>query len=180
MARPKTITSGKTNTGKAEAAETERKTSSSQSALAATREERTRKAPTLTEKSSAKRPGEAVPSAAPQPVIQPAPAPEQAPGSKQAGIIAALRRPEGGTLAELMRLTSWQPHSVRGVLSGALKRKLGLVIDSRVEPERGRVYRIVEPAKVKAKVTASKTASPPASAKARRAKPRGSTAQVAA
>ena len=106
-----------------------------------------------------------------------APAPTPAPVSKQAGIIAALRRPGGATLAELMQLTGWLSHSVRGVLSGALKRKLGLVIDSRVEPNRGRVYRIIDIAEVEPTAAAS-TSAP---AKLRRSKRRThSTAPAAA
>lgn len=63
------------------------------------------------------------------------------PDSKQARVIALLRRPKGATIAELVEATGWQQHSVRGVLSGALKKRLGLMIESRQEP-RGRVYRI--------------------------------------
>ena len=75
------------------------------------------------------------------------PDPEPAAGrsSKQAEVIAMLRRPEGATVAEVMAATGWQPHTVRGVVSGALKKKLGLAIASGKE-ERGRVYRIVAPA----------------------------------
>ena len=43
------------------------------------------------------------------------------------------------------RATGWQRHTVRGVFSGTLKKKLGLSVPSPKE-ERGRVYRIVEPA----------------------------------
>ena len=56
-----------------------------------------------------------------------------------------LRRPEGATIAQLMDATSWMPHSVRGMISGALKRKLGLIVESSVEPDRGRVYHIDTP-----------------------------------
>ena len=41
-------------------------------------------------------------------------------------MIAALRRPEGATLAQLVELTGWQDKSVRGFISGALKSKHGL------------------------------------------------------
>jgi hypothetical protein len=65
--------------------------------------------------------------------------------SKQDAVIAMLRRPEGATIDEVVRATGWQRHTVRGVFSGSLKKKLGLTIASAKE-ERGRVYRIAEPA----------------------------------
>ena len=56
-----------------------------------------------------------------------------------------LRRPEGATVDEVARATGWQRHTVRGVFSGALKKKLGLTLASAKE-ERGRVYRVDRPA----------------------------------
>src|SRR5205085_8711745 len=56
-----------------------------------------------------------------------------------------LRQPEGATVDEVARVTGWQRHTVRGVFSGTLKKKLGLTLAS-VKEERGRVYRIAEPA----------------------------------
>ncbi len=47
----------------------------------------------------------------------------------------------GATVAEVMTATGWQPHTVRGIVSGTLKKKLGLTVVSAKE-ERGRVYRI--------------------------------------
>ena len=67
--------------------------------------------------------------------------------SKQDAVIAMLRRPEGATVEEVARATGWQRHTVRGVFSGTLKKKLGLTLAS-AEEERGRVYRIAEPASV--------------------------------
>jgi Protein of unknown function (DUF3489) len=67
--------------------------------------------------------------------------------SKQDAVIAMLRRPEGSTVGEVANATGWQRHTVRGVFSGTLKKKLGFTIDSTKE-ERGRVYRIAEPAGV--------------------------------
>jgi Protein of unknown function (DUF3489) len=61
--------------------------------------------------------------------------------SKQDAVIAMLRRPEGATLDEVASATGWQRHTVRGVFSGTLKKKLGLTVSSAKE-ERGRVYRI--------------------------------------
>jgi len=51
------------------------------------------------------------------------------------------RRPEGATVDEVKAATGWQPHTVRGVFAGALKKKLGLAIVATKE-DRGRVYRI--------------------------------------
>ena len=65
--------------------------------------------------------------------------------SKQDAVIAMLRRPEGATVDEVASATGWQRHTVRGVFSGILKKKLGLTLASAKE-ERGRVYRIAEPA----------------------------------
>ena len=67
--------------------------------------------------------------------------------SKQDEVIAMLRRPEGATVDEVASTTGWQRHTVRGVFSGTLKKKLGLTIASAKE-ERGRVYRINGPASV--------------------------------
>ena len=66
------------------------------------------------------------------------------PRSKQDEVIAMLRRPEGVTVDEVASVTGWLRHTVRGVFSGTLKKKLGLTLASAKE-ERGRVYRIVEP-----------------------------------
>jgi hypothetical protein len=68
--------------------------------------------------------------------------PSQRAGTKQAQIIALLERPEGATIAEIVLATAWQAHSARGVISGVLKKKLGLVVGSTKEDGRGSVYRI--------------------------------------
>ena len=64
--------------------------------------------------------------------------------SKQAEVIAMLRRPEGATVDQVANATGWQRHTVRGLFSGTLKKKLGLTLASTNE-ERGRVYRIIAP-----------------------------------
>ena len=66
-------------------------------------------------------------------------------GTKQALLISMLQRPEGTTLKEITAATGWQVHSARGAISGALGKKLGLVVTSMKEA-RGRVYRIDQPA----------------------------------
>ena len=63
-------------------------------------------------------------------------------GTKQAQIIALLHRPEGATIGEIVEATGWQAHSARGMISGALKKKLGLAITSAKEQGRGTVHRI--------------------------------------
>lgn len=65
-------------------------------------------------------------------------------GSKLDVLITALRRPDGATIADLMEATGWQAHSVRGAISGSLKKKLKLEVASDVVGGRGRVYRIAE------------------------------------
>ncbi|MFC3085111.1 DUF3489 domain-containing protein [Tabrizicola soli] len=63
-------------------------------------------------------------------------------GTKQAQIIAMLQRPEGATVAEMVEATSWQSHTVRGSISGVLKKKLGLLIIAEKVEGRGTVYRM--------------------------------------
>ena len=64
--------------------------------------------------------------------------------SKQDAVIAMLRRPEGATVDEVASVMGWQRHTVRGLFSGTLKKKLGFTLASAQE-ERGRVYRIGMP-----------------------------------
>lgn len=63
-------------------------------------------------------------------------------GTKQAMLIALLQAPEGATMETIIAATGWQAHTVRGAMSGALGKKLGLVVTSAKEGEKGRVYRI--------------------------------------
>lgn len=64
--------------------------------------------------------------------------------SKQARLIEMLKRPEGATIDEIVTVLAWQSHTIRGAMSGALKKKLGLKIDSEKVDGRGRVYRAAE------------------------------------
>jgi hypothetical protein len=63
-------------------------------------------------------------------------------GTKEALLIALLRRPEGATVAQVIEATGWQPHTVRGAVSGALKKKRGLAVTSEKGENGERVYRI--------------------------------------
>ena len=51
-------------------------------------------------------------------------------GSKTAKVLDLLKRSGGASLKELMKATGWQAHSVRGFLSGALGKKMGLTVSS--------------------------------------------------
>ena len=64
-------------------------------------------------------------------------------GSKQARVIGLLQRPEGATIDEIASAMGWQRHTVRGLIAGALKKRLGLDIVSE-KTDRGRFYRISE------------------------------------
>jgi hypothetical protein len=61
-------------------------------------------------------------------------------------LIAMLQASTGATMEEIVAATGWQAHSARGAMSGALGKKLGLIVTSAKENERGRVYRIDQPA----------------------------------
>ena len=71
-------------------------------------------------------------------------APPPEPASKLEQVIAALRSPAGATVPDLMDLTGWQEKSVRGFLSGALKKKRQLPVTS-TKTDGVRTYRIAEP-----------------------------------
>ena len=63
-------------------------------------------------------------------------------GTKQATLIAMLRAPDGATIEEIMAALQWAPHTVRGAMAGALKKKLGLEVTSEKVENRGRVYKL--------------------------------------
>jgi hypothetical protein len=63
-------------------------------------------------------------------------------GTKQAQLFEMLRSPDGASIDEIVAATGWQPHTVRGAIAGALKKKLGLDVTSEKVEGRGRVYRL--------------------------------------
>jgi hypothetical protein len=64
--------------------------------------------------------------------------------SKQAQLIAMLRRAKGASIDEIIEALDWQAHTVRGAIAGALKKKLGLNVVSEKSERRGRIYRITD------------------------------------
>jgi hypothetical protein len=62
--------------------------------------------------------------------------------SKQAQLIEMLKSPDGATIDEIVKKLKWQPHTVRCALAGALKKRLGLNVQSEKVDQRGRVYRL--------------------------------------
>lgn len=62
-------------------------------------------------------------------------------GTKQSMLLELLRRKAGATIEELVAATGWQAHSIRGAISGLIKKKLGLSVTTEVIDSRGRVYR---------------------------------------
>lgn len=69
-------------------------------------------------------------------------APADAKKTKLSQIESMLRRKEGATIAQIATSLDWQPHSVRGAISGSLKKKLGLTIANQPNDDGHRVYRI--------------------------------------
>jgi hypothetical protein len=77
-------------------------------------------------------------------------------GTKQAQMIEMLKRPDGATVEQIAAATGWQHHTIRGAISGALKKKLGLTVEATRTREVGpnktgakgssTVYRITGPA----------------------------------
>jgi Protein of unknown function (DUF3489) len=62
--------------------------------------------------------------------------------SKQARVLALLRRPGGATIATVMHSTGWQPHTVRGFFAAVVRKKFGLRLESE-KADGERIYRIV-------------------------------------
>ena len=63
-------------------------------------------------------------------------------GSKTAKILDLLKGPGGATSKDLMKATGWLPHSVRGFLSGTVRKKLGLTVTSTKGENGERTYSV--------------------------------------
>ena len=65
-----------------------------------------------------------------------------APKTKLGRLEGMLRRPEGATIGQIAKALDWQLHSVRGAISGSLKKKQGLTVVADKIADGERVYRI--------------------------------------
>lgn len=68
--------------------------------------------------------------------------PAARPGTKAAKVLKLLQRPDGASLGELTKATKWQPHSVRGFISGSVKRKMRLKVTTLKRDDGERAYRL--------------------------------------
>ena len=64
-------------------------------------------------------------------------------GTKQSQLIALLRSPHGTSIEQMTATTGWQPHTVRGTISGVLRKKLGLNVACTAQGDGSRLHRIV-------------------------------------
>lgn len=78
-------------------------------------------------------------------------------GTKQARLIELMKRPEGASIDELCEETGWLKHTVRGVFSNTLKKRLGLTVTSYKDENQSRRYRIVETIIDKAQIEETNT-----------------------
>ncbi len=63
-------------------------------------------------------------------------------GSKTDQVLHLLKRSGGATAKELIQATGWQPHSVRGFLSGTIRKKMGLAVTSSKTEDGERTYSV--------------------------------------
>ena len=64
----------------------------------------------------------------------------QSKSTKQDQVLALLRRQDGASIEEIVAATDWQPHSARGFLSGAVKKRLGIDVVSEKSADGERRY----------------------------------------
>lgn len=79
----------------------------------------------------------------PEPEVEAMASPAAAPKGKVGILLNLLRQPQGATIEAMTEATGWQAHSVRGAISGSIKKALSLEVSSE-KTEAGRIYRIVE------------------------------------
>jgi hypothetical protein len=65
-----------------------------------------------------------------------------APKTKLGRLEGMLRRPDGATIGQIAKALDWQLHSVRGAISGSLKKKQGLTVVAEKTADGERIYRI--------------------------------------
>ena len=65
-------------------------------------------------------------------------------GSKKAKVLELIRRPNGATIQEIQKATDWQAHSVRGFISGALVKKMGIKVESVKREDGHRAYQAAQ------------------------------------
>ena len=63
-------------------------------------------------------------------------------GTKTEKMLDLLKRPKGATLKELLKATGWQPHSLRGFLSGTVGKRMGLTVQSTKGEDGERSYSV--------------------------------------
>lgn len=78
----------------------------------------------------------------PKTTLKPANPTQALPTGKLGEIIRLLQRNRGATVDDMVSATGWQAHSVRGAISGPLKKRHGLAITATTDESRGRVYRL--------------------------------------
>lgn len=97
--------------------------------------------PAKATKASSRRTNKTKPNAGPAKAVAVLQVKNRASPSKQEAVLALLQRAKGATLPEITEATGWQPHSVRGFLSGVVKKKLKLKVESSKDGS-DRTYRI--------------------------------------
>lgn len=63
-------------------------------------------------------------------------------GTKLAAIVEAMRHPGGATIAQMMAGTGWQAHTVRGAISGMVRKRFGYEVVTEKGADGQRAYRI--------------------------------------
>jgi hypothetical protein len=90
-------------------------------------------------------PDQANAGAVPPPEVTPATSVTSQPKGKIAILVSLLEQPAGATIDAMMSATGWQAHSVRGAISGSIKKNLGRLVSTE-KTDAGRIYRIAEQA----------------------------------